>query len=86
MRVDVIADGTVLRRVQTQTMLNFRAHLPCTSLRRDILSIGEKNRWYDKRLSLPEKLLSTASWRGPAVMDANFQMADFKRGISHPAW
>jgi hypothetical protein len=46
------------------------------------LQITEGASQYDKTSSLPEKLLSTASWRGPATTDANGQMADFKRHFS----
>ena len=42
MRVGAFAEGSVPRRAQTQTMLNFRVRLACTSVFRAILRIGEK--------------------------------------------
>ena len=43
-----------------------------------------KASWYDKRRSLPKKLLSNIMRNGDVTMSGNLQVADFKRTFPSP--
>jgi hypothetical protein len=63
--------------VQSQTMLNFRVRLPCTSVIRAIFYLANR----EEKPLVRQKVESAGkiAQRGPAAMVATYQMADFKR-------